>query len=129
MHEQTTIEFDLHILDRKNLNWCTPFSAGSLCNVPNCIGQYDMYLLYAFLLYICFRYHILRICYMRYDPPPHDLAKSQIWSPPFHAFWIFSMSHCKDMPSTTPGSSPCIVQPGPDQPDPSCNKLNAIRIR
>ncbi len=33
MHEQTTIEFDVRIMDRKNLNWCTPFSGVSLCNV------------------------------------------------------------------------------------------------
>ena len=30
MHEQTTIEFNVRIADRKNLNWCTPCSAVSL---------------------------------------------------------------------------------------------------
>ncbi len=25
MHEQVTIQFGVHIVDRKNLNWCTPF--------------------------------------------------------------------------------------------------------
>ncbi len=30
MHEQTTIEVDVCIVDKKNLNWCTPFSGVSL---------------------------------------------------------------------------------------------------
>ena len=29
MHEQTTIEFGVRIVGKKNLNWCTPFSAVS----------------------------------------------------------------------------------------------------
>ena len=31
MHEQVTIQFGVHIVDRKNLNWCTPFLDVSLC--------------------------------------------------------------------------------------------------
>ncbi len=31
MHDQTTIEIGVRIVDRKNLNWCTPFSAVNLC--------------------------------------------------------------------------------------------------
>ncbi len=31
MHEQTAIEIGVRIVDRKNLNWCTPLSAVSLC--------------------------------------------------------------------------------------------------
>ncbi len=30
MHKQTTREVGVRIVDRKNLNWCTPFSAVSL---------------------------------------------------------------------------------------------------
>ncbi len=54
---------------------------------PNCIGQYDMYLLYAFLVYICFRYHILRICYTRYDPPMPRFSKITDLEPPFWDFF------------------------------------------
>ncbi len=31
MHEQTTIEFGVCIVGRKNLNWCTPFFGVSMC--------------------------------------------------------------------------------------------------
>ena len=31
MHEQTTIEFGVRIVDRKNLNWCTPFFDVNMC--------------------------------------------------------------------------------------------------
>ena len=30
MHEQTTIEFGVRIVGKKDLNWCTPFFAVSL---------------------------------------------------------------------------------------------------
>ncbi len=33
MHEQTTIEFGVRIVNRKNLNWWKPFSDVSLCSM------------------------------------------------------------------------------------------------
>ncbi len=43
MHEQITMEFGVHIVDRKNLNWCIPLSGASLwsgltCTVDNSIS-------------------------------------------------------------------------------------------
>ncbi len=35
MHEQTTIEFGVRIVNRKNLNRCTPFFGVSLCSDNN----------------------------------------------------------------------------------------------
>ncbi len=49
MYEQSTIEFDVCIVDRKNLNWCTSFSGVEWRRRTNGCKQFPQYALFGYL--------------------------------------------------------------------------------